>query len=206
MKYLFRTCMFQTLIFSIEYNHPEFNWFTIETPHFKIHYHEETERTALEATTVAETIYDEVTNFYDYKPKEKTHLILIDPDDYSNGAAYYYDNKIIIWASPLDFELRGSHRWLQNVITHEFVHIVSLQKSMKMGTRIPGLYFQYMNYEIEKRPDVLYGYPNRIISYPIPGTSVPPWLAEGTAQYMYCLLYTSPSPRDGLLSRMPSSA
>ena len=25
-------------------------------------------------------------------------------------------------------------------------------------------------------------------------------------QYMFCLLYTSPSPRDGLLSRMPSSA
>ena len=25
-------------------------------------------------------------------------------------------------------------------------------------------------------------------------------------QYMRCLLYTSPSPRDGLLSRMPSSA
>ena len=27
-----------------------------------------------------------------------------------------------------------------------------------------------------------------------------------TAQGRYCLLYTSPSPRDGLLSRMPSSA
>ena len=26
------------------------------------------------------------------------------------------------------------------------------------------------------------------------------------AEYIYCLLYTSPSPRDGLLSRMPSSA
>ena len=26
------------------------------------------------------------------------------------------------------------------------------------------------------------------------------------APYNYCLLYTSPSPRDGLLSRMPSSA
>ena len=25
-------------------------------------------------------------------------------------------------------------------------------------------------------------------------------------QYLRCLLYTSPSPRDGLLSRMPSSA
>ena len=28
----------------------------------------------------------------------------------------------------------------------------------------------------------------------------------GTVQYDGCLLYTSPSPRDGLLSRMPSSA
>ena len=28
----------------------------------------------------------------------------------------------------------------------------------------------------------------------------------GQAQYSCCLLYTSPSPRDGLLSRMPSSA
>ena len=29
---------------------------------------------------------------------------------------------------------------------------------------------------------------------------------EGITMYKYCLLYTSPSPRDGLLSRMPSSA
>jgi len=29
---------------------------------------------------------------------------------------------------------------------------------------------------------------------------------EDIAQFRICLLYTSPSPRDGLLSRMPSSA
>mgnify|MGYP003300222342 CR=1 FL=1 len=29
---------------------------------------------------------------------------------------------------------------------------------------------------------------------------------KGSTQYISCLLYTSPSPRDGLLSRMPSSA
>ena len=29
---------------------------------------------------------------------------------------------------------------------------------------------------------------------------------EGVAMYTYCLLYTSPSPRDATLSRMPSSA
>ena len=41
-------------------------------------------------------------------------------------------------------------------------------------------------------------------------TRYPPWLADDdvwTGSWGYtCLLYTSPSPRDGLLSRMPSSA
>ena len=32
------------------------------------------------------------------------------------------------------------------------------------------------------------------------------WLLEHPPLYTACLLYTSPSPRDGLLSRMPSSA
>ena len=31
-------------------------------------------------------------------------------------------------------------------------------------------------------------------------------LAKSPGPYYHCLLYTSPSPRDGLLSRMPSSA
>tara|TARA_B100001964_G_scaffold174812_1_gene192502 strand:- start:4472 stop:5053 length:582 start_codon:yes stop_codon:yes gene_type:complete len=56
---------------------------------------------------------------------------------------------------------------------------------MKYGQNIPGGYVQFMGYEDTKRKDVLYGYPNVLISYPIPGTVVPPWLAEGSAQYMY---------------------
>jgi len=167
------------------YNHPELDWYTFETQHFKIHYHKGTEISAREAATVAELIYPKITEFYEFEPKDKTDIILKDTDDYSNGAAYYYDNKIIIWASPLNFELRGSHRWLQNVITHEYAHIVSLQKSMKFGNHIPGAYLQFMGYEKEKRKDVLYGYPKTLVSYPIPGTIVPPWLAEGIAQFMY---------------------
>lgn len=185
MKSTFLLLLISFSFSDVQYNHPELNWNTFETDNFHIHFHDETELTAREAATVAEKIYLPITDLYDFQPKSKTHLILIDTDDYSNGAAYYYDNKIVIWASPLDFELRGSHRWLQNVITHEFAHIVSLQKSMKAGTSFPGAYLQLMNYETEKRPDVLYGYPNTLISYPIPGTNVPPWLAEGIAQYMY---------------------
>ena len=56
---------------------------------------------------------------------------------------------------------------------------------MKASMRLPLAFFQVMGYEKEKRKDVLYGYPNTIISYPIPNVSVPPWFAEGTAQFMY---------------------
>ena len=38
--------------------------------------------------------------------------------------------------------------------------------------------------------------------------TIPEWMINEYGWYegMNCLLYTSPSPRDGLLSRMPSSA
>ena len=166
------------------YNHPEINWETIETEHFLIHFHEETRRSAQEAAAVAENIYEPITTLYEFEPDSKVNIIIKDTDDYSNGAAYYYDNKIEIWALPLDFDLRGAHRWINNVITHEFIHIIQIGASMKYSRRYPATFIQAMSYEDEVREDVLYGYPNTLISYPIPGVSVPPWLAEGSAQYM----------------------
>ena len=178
--------LFSTFLFSqVQYNHPELDWETIETDHFRIHFYSETELSARLGAFIADSIYNSVTKLYNYKPFNKTDIVFTDIDDISNGAAYFYDNKIIIWTSPLDFELRGSHKWLENVITHEFTHIVSIQSAQKFGKSIPGSYLQYIGYEKEKRPDVLYGYPNSLISYPIPGTSIPPWLAEGAAQFMY---------------------
>ena len=166
------------------YNHPEIDWLTYETEHFIIHYHESTSRSAKEASLVAEEVYDSITKLYNFYPKTKTTIIVRDTDDISNGAAYYFDNKIVISSLPLNFDLRGSHRWLQNVITHEFTHIIQIGASMKYSQSFPMLFMQGIGYEDEKRTDVLYGYPNTIISYPIPNVSMPPWFAEGTAQHM----------------------
>tara|TARA_Y100001970_G_scaffold281422_1_gene392157 strand:- start:11061 stop:14360 length:3300 start_codon:yes stop_codon:yes gene_type:complete len=172
------------------YNHPELEWRTIETEHFKIHYHQGTERSAREAAEVAEYVYKPITDLYDFRPKNKTEIVIKDVDDYSNGAAYFFENMIEIWAKPLDYDLRGSHRWMQDVIAHEFTHIVQLGRSMKFGNKILGSYVQKLGYEDEKREDVLYGYPNEIISYPVfPGVAIPMWLAEGTAQHMYDELF-----------------
>jgi len=166
-----------------EHFHPELEWKTIHTEHFYVHYHVEAERTAKIVAKVAEDIYEPVTSLYNHKPKGKVNFIIKDYDDFSNGATYFFDNKIEIWASALDFDLRGTHNWLRNVVTHEFTHLVQIQASLKFGRRIPAFYFQWLQYESERRTDVLYGYPNGIVSYPISGFIVPMWFAEGVAQY-----------------------
>lgn len=165
------------------FNHTELQWYTIETPHFLVHYHNGEERSAKVASKIAEEIYGPVTSLYGHEPDQKVSIVLKDYDDFSNGAAYFYDNKIEIWAPALDFDLRGTHNWLRNVVTHEFTHIVQIQTSMKFGRRFPGIYLQWLGYEAERRQDVLYGYPNVIVSYPVSGFVVPSWFAEGVAQY-----------------------
>ncbi|MDZ7370036.1 MAG: hypothetical protein ONB12_02575 [candidate division KSB1 bacterium] len=164
--------------------HPELQWFTIKTEHFEIHYHEGAERTARAAAKIAEEIYGPITHFYGWRPDGTIHFIIKDHDDNSNGAAFYYDNKVEIWAPQMSFILRGEHNWLRNVMTHEFSHMVSLGAARKLPRQIPAAYFQWINYEPEKRDDVLYGYPNQLASYAVPMTVMPMWLAEGMAQYM----------------------
>jgi Tol biopolymer transport system component len=165
------------------YSAPEKDWFTITTKHFHVHYHEGAERTARVVAKIAEDVYGPITSLYDHEPDQRVSFVIKDISDYANGAAYFFNNKIEIWASPLDFELRGTHNWLRNVITHEFTHIIQIQAAMKFGRGIPALTFQWFGYEKERRRDVLYGYPNTLISYPFPGVVVPPWFAEGTAQF-----------------------
>ncbi len=171
-----------------EYARPGLNWYTIETEHFKVHFHLDQEghgssRTARVVARVAEDIYGPITSLYEYEPDAKVSFVLKDYEDYSNGAAYFFDNMIDIWAPALDSPLRGDHNWLRNVITHEFTHMVQVQKSMKASRKMPFLYFQLLDYEDVRRPDVLYGYPNVIATYPIPVLNNPAWLAEGTAQF-----------------------
>ena len=166
-----------------DFNHPELEWKTIETEHFYVHYHDGAERTARVVAKVAEDVYEPVTSLYDHKPTQKVSFVIKDYDDISNGAAYFFDNKVEIYAPSMDFEFRGTHNWLRNVVTHEFTHIVQIQTSMKFGRRLPAIYLQWLGYEAERRPDVLYGYPNVIASYPLSGFVVPVWFAEGIAQY-----------------------
>ncbi len=171
-----------------DYPRTRLDWYTIATEHFDVHFHAEGEgagnsRTAQVVARIAEDVYGPITALYGHEPDTRVSIVLKDYEDYANGAAYFFDNKIEIWSPALDTPLRGDHNWLRNVITHEFTHIVQVQTAMKANRRVPFFFLQVLDYEDVKRPDVLYGYPNVLVSYPIPILNNPAWLAEGTAQY-----------------------
>ena len=165
------------------YNHPELEWSSFKTDHFVIHFHQGTQRTARIVAKIAEEIYLPITSLYQYQPTDEIHLVIKDTDDYSNGGAYFFDNKIEIWAENLDYIMRGTHNWLRNVVTHEFAHMISIQKMIKFSQSIPYGFLQIFGYEPERRKDVVRGFPNTLVSYPISSISIPVWFAEGVAQY-----------------------
>ncbi len=160
----------------------------METEHFKITYHQGLDRFAERVAEAAEEAFGPVTRLYEYLPDDRVRIILKDVDDSGFGVAYYYHDTIEIWATSLniDFEFRGAKTdWLRNVLTHEFTHLISLQTARKASRRIPGFYLQFFGYQREgRRDDILTGFPNILTSYALPATIVPPWYAEGTAQYM----------------------
>ncbi len=164
--------------------HNHLDWYTIESDHFLVHYQEGNDRPAQVASRISEEIYQPITSFYEYEPDQKISIVLTDREDFGNGAAFFFDNKIEIWLPALDTPLRGTHNWMRNVLTHEFTHIIQLQASKKTSRNHPATYLQWLGYDEVRRPDVLYDFPSTFLSYPLSTITMPAWLAEGTAQYM----------------------
>lgn len=167
------------------YDYPtnHLDWYTLDSRHFSVHFQEGNSRTAQVVSSIAEEVFPGITRLYEYEPDTKIDIVLRDREDYSNGAAYFFDNQIDIWVPALNTPLRGTHDWLKDVVTHEFTHIIQLGAAMKRSRKFPALYLQWLSYEDVRRPDVLYGYPNGIITHPFVSINIPAWMAEGFAQY-----------------------
>lgn len=175
--------------FFSDINHPELEWFEIETEHFLITHHNGAEAFARRVAVIAEEVYDPVTRLYEFAPDDKPRILVRDIDDANRSAYYPGTNTIDFWATGLthDFELRGAKTdWVRNVFTHEFTHLISTQLARKASSRIQGVYLQTFFYQKEnRREDVsVTGLPNVIASVILPSEILPPWFTEGTAQYM----------------------
>src|SRR4051812_49399995 len=110
---------------------PSLNWRTIETQHFLVHFAEQYRQQARSAAAAAERVYPVVTSLLDWRPRNRTHLVILDSADFANGSATPLPfNLTTIYLSPPDEgELLQNRDWLELVLSHEFFHIVHLDKA-----------------------------------------------------------------------------
>jgi hypothetical protein len=148
--------------------------YTAETAHFRIHYHKGIEHLVKPVGDKFEELYLIYQDTYHFKLPRKTEIVLQDGDE-SNGLTFTNLNFIILWTHDFDFNLRGSHDWFNDVITHEFAHLASIWISLKYPAVIEGLQFGYFTHPNEpRRLDLFHALPSDIL---------PPWFTEGIAQY-----------------------
>ena len=145
---------------------PVFTWTTIETPHFEIHYHQGEEELAKRAAVIAEDVHTRLVPRVKWDPKGRTHIVLVDAMDESNGETtpQPYNHITLFITQPVGlpgFGATAYDEWLRVLITHEYTHILHLD----MVTGIPEII-----------QDVF----GRIY---FPNALEPVWMIEGLAVY-----------------------
>src|SRR5258705_13966218 len=110
---------------------PQLRWRFLDTAHFSVHFAEQNRPQARIAAEVAEKVYPRITGMLRWQPRGRTHLIVLDSADFSNGFAtpLPFNHSGIFLSPPDEGELLQSRVWLELVLTHEFFHVVHLDKA-----------------------------------------------------------------------------
>lgn len=107
---------------------PLFNFRVIETKHFNIYYHEGLEEIAKRAATTSEEVHGKLTRLLQWKPEDKTHLVIADNSDFANGMTTVVPyNAIYLQTAPpsISSSLGEYDNWLRLLIVHEYAHVLT---------------------------------------------------------------------------------
>lgn len=108
---------------------PYLRWYTVVTPHFRVHYHGGLEEIAQRVANIAEHAHSTLVPELGWEPREVTHILVADDSDSANGLASTlpYDFVRIFVTSPDDMSpLADYDDWLTELITHEYTHILQV--------------------------------------------------------------------------------
>lgn len=152
---------------------PSLEWRTLDTAHFSLHFAGHYRAQARAVAEVAESVYPRVTGWLNWKPESRTHILLLDSADFSNGYSTPLPfNYFAIFLSPPDSgELLQNRAWLELVITHEFTHVVHLDKARGAPLVMRRIFGRW-----------LFVFPV-ILPSAFPNLLEPDWIIEGLAVY-----------------------
>jgi hypothetical protein len=107
---------------------PAFRWRTLETPRFRIHYHQGEEALAQDVAREAERAHALLSPRLGHAPR-RTEIVLSDDQDDANGMAtpIPYDTIRLYAVPPSSLsELHDYRNWLRQLVQHEYTHILHL--------------------------------------------------------------------------------
>ncbi|MFP4521298.1 MAG: TolB family protein [Fibrobacterota bacterium] len=160
--------------YGLDYNNSHIKWKAAESENFRVHYPKGMRDAAQEAVLIAETVYEPLRDKYGLGVNDKVDFLVYDEDN-SNGYAIAVLNQMAVWVSDLGYNMRGTHNWLRDVVTHELAHVVSIQTAFKLHRSIPFIGIGYFDYFNEKNSSSWFA--------PVSMDILPPWFYEGIAQY-----------------------
>lgn len=141
---------------------PDIRWRTAVTDHFEIHYDESVGPVMGEIARIVEEVHREVTRTLDWVPRSKTHLVIGNRSDEVQGMATPtpYNLIIIHTAAPVTVEsMFDFTEWFRELIGHEYVHIVHIDKIGGVPEIIRAVFGRWW----------------------VPNAAVPQWMIEGYA-------------------------
>jgi Tol biopolymer transport system component len=119
---------------------PRATWYTLQTPHFDIHFYPAERAFAEQAAHVAERAYRLITRYFNWRPSGPVNVTLNDYADEANGFANSIPYTFFFaFGAPPDSldELNDFDDYVKLLATHEFTHVVHLDT---MLSRCPVLY------------------------------------------------------------------
>jgi WD40-like Beta Propeller Repeat len=111
---------------------PYLNWYTVKSPHFRVHYHGGLEDIAQRTTSSAESVYERLVPQLGWAPSQVTEIVITDDTDGANGSASVLPfNTVRLFATaPDDMSPLGDYdNWINELITHEYTHILQIDNT-----------------------------------------------------------------------------
>src|SRR5438445_764785 len=145
---------------------PIYRFRVLATRHFIIYFHQGEDRLAARLASIAEETWAALERPLGTKPPRLTHVVLVDQTELPNGYATPLprDTIVITAVWPAGSDLIGyTDDWLRLVFTHEFTHIVHLDRSESWARLVRGAFGR--------------------VPLAFPNLFLPIWQIEGLATY-----------------------
>ena len=155
-----------TLVLNANAADPSLSWKTHESEHFLIHYPENLSHFVSKVDWLSEKSHENLSPYFNWQPKSKTHVVLLDEVDQANGFATPIPNNTmtLYMQPPTQGELLVYDDWLAMLIHHEYTHVLHIDKVLDFPSFLRRIFGRF----ILLFPNALH----------------PNWFQEGLATYM----------------------